>query len=89
MTPGEAIQFLVEQIIPIANERGEWPEIGQIDFAATEDGSASVHVHFDDDEINGGLPVAASFDLAEVFREEFDIALFAAGVMHGRLTGAG
>jgi hypothetical protein len=84
MSPGESIQHIVEQLIPLA-KNGEFPEVAQIDFVAIEDGSVSVQVHLADDEINGGLPVTTSFDLEQVFREEFEIAIAAGGSLYKAL----
>jgi hypothetical protein len=84
MSPGESIQHIVAQLIPLAKDR-EFPEVAQIDFVPMEDGWVSVHVHLADDEINGGLPVTSSFDLEQVFREEFETAIFAAGSLYKAL----
>jgi hypothetical protein len=88
MNAGEAIQHIVEQLIPLAVE-GEFPEVAQIDFAACEDDGRTVmvYVHLADQDLNGGMPVAGTFDLEEMFREEFETAIFAAGAFHKALHG--
>lgn len=88
MTSGEAIQHIVAQLRALAVD-GVFPEIAQIDFAACEDNGASVMVycHLTDEDVNGGMPVAGTFDLAEEFREHFESAVFAAAVLHKALHG--
>jgi hypothetical protein len=90
MTVGDAIRHLIEQIMPLARD-GSFPEIVQVDFipAETGDGSVLVYAHFCDPEVNNGLPVLSSFDIAEHVREEFEVGLFAAGALFKALHADG
>jgi hypothetical protein len=85
VTQGECITLLIEQFQRLARN-GRYPDIAAIDFVA-DDGAVSVQVHLADKEANGGLPVTAGLDIGSMLREEFRIALAAAGAMHHALYG--
>ncbi len=72
--------MLIEQLQRLARN-GRYPDIAAIDFVA-DDSVVSVQVHLADEEINGGLPVTAGLDIESMLREEFEIALAAAGALH-------
>jgi hypothetical protein len=85
MTVEQAIRHVVEQISPLAREN-KFPAVEQVDFLGAEDGTISVAVHFTDGEVNGGLPVMSNFDVADLVRDEFEIAIAAAGIMAAALA---
>jgi hypothetical protein len=79
-TLDQGIARIVDQMIALAGG-GSFPAVEQIDFVG-EDDCTLVYVYFEDDEVNGGLPITSSFDAGTVLREEIETSILAAGLLN-------